>query len=324
MRGSRLSQVFAKTAAALLSPAGPRARLAVFSYHQVLDRKDPLRPAEPDRSDFRDDVEVIGRTFTVLPLAEAAQRMADGTLPARAACVTFDDGYANNHAFAAPILEAASVPATFFVAAGAVDDGVMWNDLVIEAMARCPRPTFEGVPGIDPRSVAGASGAALVASLLEQLKYRPLEERLCSARQIYVVNAGGEPPRLMMDRAMVADLARRGFDVGGHTVRHPILKQLPDDDARREIEACAEWIETVTGRRPRTFAYPNGRPGTDFVASHAEMVAAAGYVAAVSTAWDLARRGTDRFSIPRVGPWWRQGRTLPDGLLRIYSKSYLS
>jgi hypothetical protein len=80
----------------------------------------------------------------------------------------------------------------------------------------------------------------------------------------------------------------------------------------------------VTGQAPQEFAYPNGRPGTDFAPIHEEMVRDAGYSSAVSTEWSIARYGTSVYRIPRIGPWWRQGRTLTGGSLRLYGKSMVS
>jgi peptidoglycan/xylan/chitin deacetylase (PgdA/CDA1 family) len=318
----RLRDAALRVAGTSLAPSGRRSRLAIFTYHQVLEHADPLRQGEPDRRQFADDLEVIRSVFSVLPLPEAAERLRAGSLPARAACVTFDDGYANNHQLAMPLLEAAGVPATFFITGGAVDVGVMWNDLVIEAVARAKPDGFDcaGVVDLEPESFG--EPRKLVRALLGQLKYRPLAERLAVAEELYRRNAGAAPPRLMMSRAMVADLAARGFDVGGHTLQHPILKELSDADALREIVGCRHWLEQVTSRRPVTFAYPNGRPGTDFLPAHMRMVAECGFTAAVSTRWSVARTGTDPFDLPRVGPWWRQGRSLPLGLLAVYARSY--
>lgn len=314
----------ARTIASTLSPRGSRARLAVFGYHQVLEKRDPLRPGEPDQRDFDRDVAVMKSVFTVLPLEEAVRRLRERTLPARAACITFDDGYANNQTLAAPILEAHGVPATFFVTGGAVDDGVMWNDLVIEAVARRGADlVLTDIPWDEQKRRSAGQGPALVAAILAEIKYRPLDQRLALAKRIYRDNVGEAPPRLMMTRPMVADLAARGFDVGGHTLTHPILSKLPAEQARREIAGCAAWLEQVTGRAPKTFAYPNGRPGTDFDSSHEAMVAEAGFAVAVSTTWSTARAGTDPYNVPRVGPWWRGRSSLTKGLLKLYLKSYL-
>ena len=292
----------------VLSPRGVRGRLVVFCFHQVLEKPDPLRPGEPTELEFARDVEVIDRTFSTLPFGEAVKGLESGTLPRRAACITFDDGYANNSELAAPILESAGVPATFFIAGGAIDAGIMWNDLVIESFAR---------------SAANVSIQELQAKLGD-LKYRPVAERWGAAEQIFREAVGGAFPRLMMTREMVADLSDRGFEIGGHTINHPILKEQSDEDANLEIAGCVEWIRNVTGIIPTTFAYPNGIPGQDFSRNHEHMVRDAGFEAAASTQWSVAGPKANRFSIPRVGPWWRQGRGLATGLARSYLKSYLN
>jgi peptidoglycan/xylan/chitin deacetylase (PgdA/CDA1 family) len=283
-----------------------------------------LRRGEPDAAQFANDIAIVDRVFSVLPLETAAARMSEGRLPARAACITFDDGYANNFELAAPILEKAGVPATFFVTGGALDTGVMWNDLVIEAVARRRGPlNLASTAGLEEAGLAGeALGVAFVLRLLERLKFLPVGERWAAAERLYRDNVDGDLPRLMMSREMVGSLARRGFDIGGHTLTHPILQVLGEAEARAEIDGCSRWIRDVTGRAPTSFAYPNGKPGRDFSAPHGKMAAEAGFTLAVSTEWKVAHRGTDVFNIPRVGPWWRLQRPLADGFLRVYLDSY--
>lgn len=298
----------AKVAGSILSPAGARARLVVFCYHQVLERRDPLRPGEPDEAQFLNDVRLIDTVFNVLPFTEAVRKLKSGDLPARSACITFDDGYANNFELAEPILHSVGVPATFFIAGGAVDTGVMWNDLVIESVAHS----------------GSKKRAENLGATLRELKYRPMAERWDDAVDMYRRTVDADLPRLMMTRDMVAGLSGQGFEIGGHTMNHPILKELSDDEARREIEDCAAWIRDVTGDAPTSFAYPNGVPGQDFTDAHAAMVREAGFEAAASTQWALAHGGTNPLSIPRIGPWWRQGPGLMSGLCRSYLKSYLA
>lgn len=317
MISRRFDHYAARSVGRLLSPAGRRGRLAVFCYHEVAERSHSKQAEEPDGTEFARDVERIASVFTVLPLAEAARRMAAGTLPARSACITFDDGYADNHALGAPVLERAGVPATFFVTGGAVDEGIMWNDMVIEAVARRKGPlVFSAVPEFADTRL---DGPALVSSLLGHLKYRPMEQRKRAAERFFRDNVDGKMPRLMMTRPMVADLARRGFDIGGHTMNHPILAELGDEQARQEIEGGSVWIEEVTGSRPRTFAYPNGKPNRDYSRRDAAMVAESGHELAVTTDWNLGGGTTDVYEIPRIGPWWREGRALSVGLLRLYA-----
>src|SRR4029453_9293701 len=81
-------------------------------------------------------MDLIAGLCTVLPLAEAVERLYAGTLPPRAACITFDDGYRNNLTVAAPILRARGLPATVFVSTGYIGNGRMFNDTVIESVRR--------------------------------------------------------------------------------------------------------------------------------------------------------------------------------------------
>ena len=62
------------------------------------------------------------RGYVGLTAAEAERRRQEGTLPARAVVVTFDDGF-RSVLRAKPILEQLSVPATVFVVTSFVDSG---------------------------------------------------------------------------------------------------------------------------------------------------------------------------------------------------------
>ncbi len=73
---------------------------------------------------FRGHVEQVARYYHPVSM-DAVQRFLRGCgdLPMRAAAVTFDDGYRDNYELAAPILEKASIPATFYVTVDCVESG---------------------------------------------------------------------------------------------------------------------------------------------------------------------------------------------------------
>ena len=127
---------FTQSIGKLFSPPGRRARLAVFCYHQLLHAADAFRPGEPTAAEFAQDVEALDHVFTLLPFGVAVNLLASKSLPERAACITFDDGYENNHSLAAPILEKAGVPATFFVAGGAHGSALGWISAATAITAR--------------------------------------------------------------------------------------------------------------------------------------------------------------------------------------------
>lgn len=303
---SAISAAFLRGAAALLSPAGSRAALVVLMYHRVLAEPDPLLPDEPDGNRFSAQMDLVRSLFRVVDLADGVAALQAGTLPARCAAITFDDGYRNNVEIAAPILQARGMTATFFVATGFLDGSAMWNDIVIEAVRLAPERLDLREIDLDQYALPDlAARRTVVDDLLTKLKYLDPEVRVRRAQAIAEVVGLRAPLELMMTETAVRRLAAMGMSLGGHSIGHPILKCLPDDMARREILGCKGHLERLLGAPVRTFAYPNGRPGMDYAAYHAQMVQQAGFEAAVSTAWGCATSRTSRFQIPRIAPWDR-------------------
>lgn len=306
----------------LMSPAGARARLSILIFHRVLPRPDPLFPDVPDAVTFERWMRWVRDWFRVLPLDEAVDRLYDGSLPARAMAITFDDGYEDNVSVAAPILQRLGLSATFFIATGYLGDGLMWNDRVIESVRA------SGLDALDLRDEGGerhdlgdaAARRVAVDAILRRIKHLPQAEREAATLALQRRCGVSVMPRLMMAAPQMRDLLGMGMQLGGHTVSHPILTRLDEAQALREIVDGREAIESVVDRRLRLFAYPNGVPDQDYAAVHARLVREAGFDAAVSTAWGAAGAASDRFQLPRFTPWddarWRWGVRLVDNLRR--------
>ena len=296
----------------LASPAGARARLSILIYHRVLPEPDPLRAGDPDAAGFRWQMQLLARHFNVLPLREAALRLRAGTLPARAACVTFDDGYADNCTIALPILRETGVPATFFVATAYLDGGRMFNDTLIELAQRLPAGSHDfSHAGLGlQRSATHADRAALVAKLIAHFKYQPSDERHSAAEALAAGFGVDLPDDLMMSTGQLRTLHATGMDIGGHTHTHPILARLDAERARDEILAGKTRLEALLGAPVRVFAYPNGRPGKDYGPEHVAMVEECGFDMAVSTrpAAAVSTRPAAACGVhelPRFTPWDR-------------------
>lgn len=293
---------------------GPFSRcLSILIYHRVVSEPDPLVPEHVCAHKFDWQLAVLRRWFTVLPLREAVARLRAGTLPVRAACVTFDDGYADNVTVALPVLRRREVPATFFVATGFIDGGRMWNDSVIETVRKVRGDTLDARSlGLDTISISTVElRRRAIGTLLSALKYLPLEERQRRVEQFGAETPGELPSDLMMTAGQVRELHESGMDIGAHTVSHPILAKLDPERARVEIRDSKRRLEEITGAPVTLFAYPNGKPGLDYRGEHAGMVRELGFEAAVSTAWGVSHAASDLFQLPRFTPWDRRpGRFL--------------
>ena len=304
---------------ALVSPGASHGALLVLIYHRVLVEPDPLLPGEPDAAAFAMQMDLLKSLCQVLPLGEGVERLLTGKLPRRAACITFDDGYANNRTVAAPILAARGLPATVFVASGFLGSGRMWNDTVIESVRRAGAELDLRSLGLLryplPDLAARRNG---IDQILVALKYRDLEDRSAAAATI-AERVGCELPEdLMMTELQIKELASFGMEVGAHTIGHPILARLDAESAWREVSGSKRMLEDITGTPVAAFAYPNGTPGRDYQRLHVDMVRKAGFRVAVSAAWGAAGRHVDPLQVPRVLPWETSGLRFAARLLVSY------
>jgi peptidoglycan/xylan/chitin deacetylase (PgdA/CDA1 family) len=304
---SSASNLLMEKFAGLASPAGPRARLSILIYHRVLPAADAFNTWDVTADQFDEQIGALARHFSPLPLSEAVARLTDGSLPARAVCVTFDDGYADNAEVALPLLRKHRVPATFFIATGYLDGGRMWNDTVTAAIRTLQTPTLDltswGLATFALDSMM--SRRAALAIILPALKYLPGAER--EARATYLAGLAGVAPQrdLMMREEQVRELYGASMEIGAHTVTHPILLNSQPDAARREIVESGQRLAEIVGAPTRLFAYPNGKPGKDYGPDHVRMVRDAGYTTAVATGWGVATSRSDRLQLPRFTPWDR-------------------
>jgi len=94
-----------------------RGSVVLVMYHGGVER--PLEVfnwSQVHRPDFEKQIEFLTEEYQVFTLREIVERLNRGlSLPERAACITFDDGFRNNLRSAYPILRKYKAPATVFL-----------------------------------------------------------------------------------------------------------------------------------------------------------------------------------------------------------------
>jgi peptidoglycan/xylan/chitin deacetylase (PgdA/CDA1 family) len=299
--------VLLRCAGAALAPAGARSRLSTLVFHRVLGAPDPLFADEVTAGDFEQIMRWVREQFRVIPMQDAIAGLRSGKLPSRPLVITFDDGYADNHDRAAPILERLGLHATFFIATAYLDGGIMFNDVVTAGVVGCAddQLDLDGV-GFGRHSMkTPAERRHALQKLLAAVKPLPIGRRAEVAMAICEQAGVAVPPSPMMSSTQVAALERAGFGIGAHTDTHPILAQLDESAARDEIRRGRDRLEEITGRRVAHFAYPNGRPGEDFTPRTVELVRQLGFEAAFTTTPGVATTATEPYQLPRFTPWDR-------------------
>lgn len=90
-----------------------QAPVLVLFYHRVADTA--LNPWTCRTRVFQRQIAWLKEHFEPVSLVEGQKRIASGQNTVPSVCITFDDGYADNHDFALPLLIQEEVPCTYFV-----------------------------------------------------------------------------------------------------------------------------------------------------------------------------------------------------------------
>lgn len=249
----------------------------IVVYHRVTD--EVRTPLTVSTRRFRAQIAYLRRFYRVVPLSAVIATLRDGGRFARpTAAITFDDGYRDNLTVAAPVLCEFGCPATLFVATAPQEAGeVLWWDLLALA-GKGASDQLAWVKGLSHGDFCRAIGEARAAV--------PAERQAREAQRLY----------LTWDE--VRQWQAFGFDLGAHTVNHPIVSRLTPEQVRAEVRQSRAALERATGRPITTFAYPNGGPG-DFTAETRRILAEEGFAAACTTLGGANHPGCDLLALRR-------------------------
>lgn len=125
----------------------------------------------------------------------------------------------------------------------------------------------------------------------------PLDERVahllgkydCTGT-FYICKAGRDGKRLSEEAIRKISLKH---EIGAHTLTHPSLPSLTDPALTEEVRGSKQWLESVTGRECRMFAYPYGHHSP----AVRDAVKNAGFLGARTTS-DLEWIAPDPFQLP--------------------------
>jgi len=230
--------------------------------------------------------------------------------------VTFDDGYHDNLALAAPVLERLGIPATLFVTTDFIGTQRLfwWEQLgeMLRATHEKVLELSEVAPELRTRwqlperlGLEAASSRERAHWLISMALMRtPPDEidgvlaRLSLALRAPLRVEGRAAPLLDWDD--VRHWCRAGFDVGAHGASHANLGLAPEALAQTEIQDCLRAIERETGASASLFAYPYGGPEHRSPGAM-RALAASGCRGAFTTEIGLLGPRSDRFALPRFG-----------------------
>ncbi|MGA2266985.1 MAG: polysaccharide deacetylase family protein [Bryobacteraceae bacterium] len=248
-----------------------RRQLLVLTYHGVVARRhtDRLRYANTvSVAEFEQHLRVLRRHFTPIGQADLlAWYEGRQSLPDNAVLVTFDDGYRNNLTLAVPVLKSHDIPCIFHVATGYIGTPrMLWTVEVVSRLLRWPDAFVPTPDGADAPVPGGDLERRQLASRLKEqckrISWDVLQGYLQRLREPGIELEENEELYRFMTWDEVRELRRQGFEIGSHTVEHPILSQVSPAQLQFELMESKRRIEQETGEPCVAIAYPNGDPGS--------------------------------------------------------------
>lgn len=229
------------------------------------------------------------RDVDIVSLDEMHRRLTARDFARRFVCITFDDGYRDNKAWAYPILKEHDAPFAIYVPTSFPERrGKLWwvaletviaRTVAIEvaidgAMRRfaCATPAhkreaYEAIYWW----LRGLEAEAEIHAVVDDLAAR------------YGVDMAPVAAALCMDWNEIRELAADPLiTIGAHTVNHVMLAKATDAVVRSELRSGRETLEAALGAPVRHLAYPYG--GRDLVGAREFRIASElGYCTAVTT-----------------------------------------
>jgi peptidoglycan/xylan/chitin deacetylase (PgdA/CDA1 family) len=281
----------------------------ILGYHRVAN---PSRDAyelcvTPEH--FAEQLQVLKTHAHPLRLS----KLAAGTRPRKSVALTFDDGYVDNLQRAKPLLETYQVPATFFICTGYLGKEFWWDELarLILAPGAFPQSLKMDLGGKrfawEMSGVAQGARRGLLWALYRHLLGVTPKHRTHALEQIQSWR-GAET--CVEARALTGDELRElaasdWFEIGSHTVSHPVLAHFSEADQTREIQVSKTSLEFLLHRPVLGFSYPNGSHS----AQTQKMVRQVGYAYACTSTNDVVLKNSDGFALPRFWvPDWDGAR----------------
>lgn len=294
-----------------LAARGRGGSAAILMYHSV--RKDPGQTMDTlggivhSEAAFRGQMELLARDFRPITIDMLVEHLQTGReVPQRAVAVTFDDGYADNHHTAMPILDQTGVPAVFYITVDCIEKvRLPWTARLRFPFRRTRRNSWQDpsgrkwpLAGDHDREQAFACACEICCRLTGVAQ----DQFVAGVEQDLGARSNPKESTLVMSYDQIRDLARNGHLIGSHTMTHPNLAYVSHQEATAELTESKLRLEKELDSRVVHFSYPCPALSPHWNENTAGACSKAGYETAVTTDWGLTRAGDNPLRLKRVLP----------------------
>ncbi len=237
-------------------------------------------------------------------------------LPPRSVLLTCDDGLQNTLTVMLPVLKELDLSCLFFITGGSLGEKptMLWHEELYLIFLAAPDSMRVDIPEVDviatPRGTAekryvwsdlikklsrfdAGTRAGILQRVAAQLKLPN------DWRSIYLDEKALGGRFRLLTLPELRELLSADMSIGGHTLSHPMLSQLPAQAAWPEIMEIRQGLQQALSCEVWAFAYPFGDPGS-ITRGNVEMVQLAGFDCAFMNVEDKVGGEILRLAFPRI------------------------
>jgi peptidoglycan/xylan/chitin deacetylase (PgdA/CDA1 family) len=302
-------------------------RAVILMYHSINENRHRIGV---NKESFERQMEYIKEKMNPVPLITIAHWISKGkSIPPRAVAVSFDDGYEDNFIMAYPILKKFSIPATIFLTTGHIESTkIFWWDKVSEIIKKTNKPfvdlkdfqSFRNSSTNSPELIKLNTFSRKVDAIMTIIKffktfeYHRIHEATDLLQKILDVGDKDIEPSSMLNWRQIKEMKRNGIDFGAHTVTHPDLTKIAQDEAVKEIKSSKDTIEQKIDATIYGFAYPYGLKD-HFNEKITKIIKNAGFHYTCSAEPGIVTKGNDAYDLKRIS---MNSNSLPLAVWKIY------
>lgn len=285
----------------------------VLMYHSVRD--EPQLHANSIGIDithstavFQKQMEHVSRKYSPVTVDDLLLFLGgQKKIPLNCVAVTFDDGYADNVETAAPVLNHFGIRASFYVTVNCIETGKPpWPARLRYVFATTKKPAWVDPLGCarELRDSAQREIAFLLACDHCAAMAGDVQEKAVQAieRGLDTEPLGAsQVPMLTWDQAR--KLSESGHIVGSHTLTHPNLAYVQEDELSLELMESRRKLEKGLFAPVVHFSYPCPALEPHWTERTVDMTRKAGYLTAVTSSSGMVRSQDNplfirRFPVP--------------------------
>jgi len=280
--------------------------ITILAYHDISEGK-YLYLSVPEKV-FQMHIEfLIKKKYNIISLKRAVMMLKTGEcIPKKTVVITFDDGYKSMFTTVFPLVKKKQIPITIFLS---VEPLVTGHPLFVDALTFAFENTLgekldltsfglqqysldieserlKAISDIDQygKRTCNESKEQIIASVFSALKIDRDDSRL---------------KNLMLNWNEVKEMHKYGVTFGAHTVSHPNLTNISEEEARTELSESKKIIEKNLGENVDFFAYPYGSRDS-YNLRIRNMVEESGFTAACTLNSGVNKAGEDNFLLKRT------------------------